>query len=214
VNPTITNFAFSATLLSSGLFAMLLLLLEVGRRVGRRRVAADKEGGRAGLGAVEGAVFGLFGLLVAFTFAGAGERFEGRRLLIESEANALGTYWLRLDMLPPETRPAIRDLCRSYIDTRLEAYRVMPDLETALHKIGESKAIAARLWSESAEACRTEAGRAAAMLVLPALNESLDIASKRVASANRHPPIVIFVMLAALALGAALLAGHAMAAAK
>ena len=57
-----------------GLFAGMLLLIESGRRLGQRRLARNLEGARAGLGAVEGAVFGLLGLLIAFTFQGAAAR--------------------------------------------------------------------------------------------------------------------------------------------
>lgn len=62
-----------ANSVSFSIFAVLLLAgmlgaLEVGRRLGQRRLARDPEGARAGLGALEGALFGLLGLLVAFTF--------------------------------------------------------------------------------------------------------------------------------------------------
>ena len=54
----------------------MLLLLEVGRRFGLRRRPKESEGERGGLGTVEGAVFALFGLMVAFTFSGAASRFN------------------------------------------------------------------------------------------------------------------------------------------
>jgi hypothetical protein len=58
------------------LFAVVLLigmlvLLEVDRRVGVKRRPRESDGERGGLGTVEGAVFALFGLMVAFTFSGA-----------------------------------------------------------------------------------------------------------------------------------------------
>jgi hypothetical protein len=67
------------------LFAGILLLLEAGRRFGIRR-KHDREEEGAGFGAVEGAVFGLLGLLIAFTFSA--DRFNARRTLIADEANA------------------------------------------------------------------------------------------------------------------------------
>jgi hypothetical protein len=79
------------------LFPVTLIFLEVGRRLGRRRLAEDPEGARAGAGAVEGAVFALFGLLIAFTFTSAAARYEARRDLIVQHANAIGTAWLRLE---------------------------------------------------------------------------------------------------------------------
>ena len=62
---------FLETWLAISLFFGMLLLLEWGRRFGARRLAQDPAGAHAGVGAVEGAVFGLLGLLVAFTFSGA-----------------------------------------------------------------------------------------------------------------------------------------------
>ena len=87
---------------AAGLFIGMLCLLEVGRRVGQRRREADTEGARAGVGVIDGAVFALLGLLLAFTFSGAAARFDTRRHLIVEEANAIGTAYLRLDLLPPD----------------------------------------------------------------------------------------------------------------
>src|SRR5688572_33026825 len=77
----------------SGLSGVVLLLaslalLAVGRRIGKRRLEQDPSGGCAGHSAVEAAVFGLLGLLLAFTFSGALTRFDERRQLIADEANA------------------------------------------------------------------------------------------------------------------------------
>ena len=91
------NFLTVIPLLCGGLFLGLLLMMEAGRRLGVRRLAADPEGARAGIGAVEGAVFALLGLLIAFTFSGAASRFDDRRHLVAEEANAIGTAWLRID---------------------------------------------------------------------------------------------------------------------
>ncbi len=70
--------------------------LELGRRIALRRLAVGEKG--ADYGVIEGAMFALLGLLIAFTFSGAAERFERRRALIVEEANAIGTAYLRLDL--------------------------------------------------------------------------------------------------------------------
>src|SRR5262252_5364557 len=67
------------------LFLGMLVCLEIGLRLGRGTKVA--EGAKQGLGIIEGAMFTLLRLLVAFTFSGAAERFEGRRHLIAEEAN-------------------------------------------------------------------------------------------------------------------------------
>ena len=85
------HFMLTAVLTAAGLFTGVLLFLELGRRIGLRRLRQDGDG--AGAGAVEGAVFALLGLLIAFTFSGAAGRFEDRRTLIVDEANAVGTAY-------------------------------------------------------------------------------------------------------------------------
>jgi len=68
--------AISPLLFAVLLFGSILGLLEIGRRVGIRRKANESEGERASLSAIEGAMFALFGLVVAFTFSGAASRFN------------------------------------------------------------------------------------------------------------------------------------------
>jgi len=102
------------------IFVMTLIMLELGRRMGLKRMTQDPEGARAGTGAVEGAVFALFGLLIAFTFTSAAARYETRRDLIVQHANAIGTAWLRLDLLPEEVQPEIRKNFRQYMDALIK----------------------------------------------------------------------------------------------
>jgi len=61
------SYELSAALFSLGLFAGVLLALVIGRAVGMRRMRNDAEGARAGVRALQGAVFGQMGLLYAFT---------------------------------------------------------------------------------------------------------------------------------------------------
>ena len=96
------------------------------------------------MGSVEGAVYGLLGLLIAFSFSGAASRFEARRDLIVQEANAIGTAYLRLDLLPDEARDGLREKFRRYLDTRLSAYRKMPDIEAAMAELARASAHARR----------------------------------------------------------------------
>jgi hypothetical protein len=201
-----------AALLAIGLFVGILILLEVGRRIGGRRLARDPEGARAGTGAVEGAVFALVGLLIAFTFSGAASRFDVRRDLIVQETNAIGTAWLRLDLLPPSVQPAIRDNFRQYVDARLEVYRKLPDVAASQAELAKATALQGQIWTQAVAAGRMDgAPPPATMLLLPALNEMIDITTTRTMATQMHPPIVIYGMLVGLALASALLAGYGMA---
>jgi len=79
----------ASVVFSLSLFLGVLLALVIGRRIGVRRAAQDPEGARAGVAAVEGAVFGLMGLLIAFTFSGAAARFDARRQLAAVRVDAI-----------------------------------------------------------------------------------------------------------------------------
>jgi hypothetical protein len=207
------SFIVWAALMAVGLFGGTLLMLETGRRVGIRRAAKDLEAARSGTGAVEGAVFGLMGLLIAFTFSGAAGRFDVRRQHITEEANNIGTAWLRLDLLPAGAQPALREDFRRYVEARIEVFAKLPDLEAARAALARSSALQTEIWTNALAACR-EAPPAAAMLLVPALNQMIDITTTRTMAAKTHPPMIIFVMLIVLTLVSALLAGYDMAAAK
>jgi hypothetical protein len=194
------------------LFLGMLVLLELGRRVGQRRLAADTEA--AGVGVIDGAVFALLGLLLAFTFSGAAARFETRRSLVVEEANAIGTAYLRLDLLPPDAQPPLREKFRRYVETRLEAYRAMPDVWAARAELAKAAALQGEIWSQAVAATSSERYQPTRVVVLPAINAMIDITTTRTVAAQAHPPMVIFSMLVLVAMVSSLLAGNAVAAKK
>jgi hypothetical protein len=206
MNPTIYGLVFAGAL-----FFGMLLLLETRRRIAIRRLAGDPEGAREGLSVVEGAVFSLLGLLIAFTFSGAATRFEGRRHLIAEEANDIGTAYLRIHLLPASAQPALRELFRQYLDSRLGMYRRLPDVAAAQAELARSLQLQGEIWSNAVEACRDLGSQPAHMLLLPALNAMFDITTTRTEAMRNHPPSIIFAMIGVLSLAAALLAGYGMA---
>jgi hypothetical protein len=66
------------------------------------QLTEEGETASKGLGAIEGAIFGLLGLILAFSFSGALTRFDARRHLVIEEANDIGTAWLRVALLPAD----------------------------------------------------------------------------------------------------------------
>jgi hypothetical protein len=191
------------------LFLGMLACLEVGRRLGDR--VLSRGGSREGLGPVEGAIFALFGLLVAFTFSGAATRFEDRRHVIVEEANDIGTAYLRIDLLPADAQPEIRDLFRRYTDTRAKIYHNVDSLETVRQRLAESQELQNEIWQKSVVAAARTGNTAASMLLLPALNAMIDITTTRISATENHPPNVIFAMLGVIALATSLMAGFEMA---
>jgi hypothetical protein len=204
------DFVFDIATLAGGLFVGMLALMETGRRLGLRRLVQDSDAARAGFGVVEAAIFALMGLLIAFTFSGAASRFDTRRQLVVEEANAIGTAYLRLDLLPANAQPALRESFRQYVEARLDAYRKLPDIVAAKKALAQATLLQGRIWNQALAACQ-EAPQPATMLLLPALNAMIDITTTRSVATQIHPPLVIFAMLCVLALASSLLAGYSMA---
>lgn len=201
-----------AFLLTAGLFAGMLALLEIGRRIGERVQRRDPEGSHAGTGPIEGGVFALLGLIIAFSFSGAATRFDARRALIVQESNDVGTAYLRVDQLPSAAQPPMRDLFRRYLDARLTIYRHVGDPTAIQSDLRAAADLQREIWEQAGKGCAATATTTCAMLLLPALNTMFDTASTRLLATQMHPPAVIFWLLFGLSLGCALLAGYSMAA--
>ena len=203
--------ALWAFLITFGLFVGMLLFLEIGRRIAVRRIKQDAGAGGEGVGAVDGAVFALLGLLLAFSFSGASSRFDTRRQLIVEETNDIGTAYLRLDLLPADLQPALRESFRRYLDARIDTFRKLPDIAAAKESLARANELQTQIWRQAVAATQaTGAPPAAPFLLLPALNVMIDITTTQTMATQMHPPTVVFVMLFGLALAASLLAGYGM----
>lgn len=191
------------------LFFVMLILLEVGRRLRVRSGHHELEG--AGFTAVEGAVFGLFGLLLAFTFSGSVSRWDAHRNLIVEEANDISTAYLRVDLLPPSAQPELRELFRDYTTIRAHRFDDLPDTPQTIAAAEESERLQNKIWNRSLAATSLpgdspDAGR----LLLPALNTMFDITTTRRNAFDMHPPAIVYFLLIILSCACSLLAGYGM----
>jgi hypothetical protein len=190
----------------------MLILLEIGRRLGIRRRSNESEVERDSLNTLENAMFALFGLVVAFTFAGAASRFNEKRALIAEEANSIGTAYLRLHLLSQDVRPGLQELFRRYVDSRLETYRKLPDMQAAEIEMNKSKKLQDDIWTQAVAATRLpDSHPDAGLLLLPALNSMIDISTTRLMALQTHPPNIVYVLLFSLGLSCSLLVGYRMA---
>jgi len=209
MNPVFFGAIF-ALLLATG----IIVLLEVGRRIGARRLAEEGETAAKGFGAIESAVFALLGLILAFSFSGALARFDARRHLVVAEANDIGTAFPRIDLLPTDAQAPMRDLFRRYLDSRIETYRKLPDTEAAQTELARSLKLQSEIWSLAVSSSQKSTTPQAMMVLLPALNAMIDITTTRTEAAILHSPPIIWVMLGTLTFACALFAGYDMAGRK
>jgi|SRR5690242_11148835 len=213
-------FLLFAVLIAAAFFVSSLLLLNYGRQLGLRYLKQDT-GNMAGLTTVEGAVFALIGLLLAFTISGALQRFDDRRQLVLQEANAASTAHDRLALFEGDVGRDLQNKLDDYVQARIDLYRMSHDYsllkrtEYFSHEQQDSILnLKNRLWNAAIGACPHNNFRPACAQTLPVLANLFEVARLRLGAAEKHPPQIVYVMLFGLGLGGSLLAGFGMAAAK
>src|SRR5271167_788422 len=107
------------------LFALSILTLWVAARFGasvlRNWIKLDA-GARGDFGTILATTLTLSGLIIGFTFSMSIGRYELRKNYEEAEANAIGTEYVRLDLLPATQADTLRSLLRQYVDERVLFY--------------------------------------------------------------------------------------------
>jgi hypothetical protein len=160
------------------LFLCFLAFVEIGRRLGTRRAEAETERERVTLNTIEGAIYALLGLMIAFTFAGAASRLDARRTLTVQEGNAIGTAYLRLNLLPAAVQPPLREKLRRYTEARIAVFQALPDVEASNAQAARANALQGEIWGGAVAALK-DAQPSASLLLLPALNDMIDITTTR-----------------------------------
>jgi hypothetical protein len=175
-----------------GLLLGLIGFLEAGYRLGWRS-ARKKEAASGGLvGAIQGAMLGLLGLLLAFSFGGAAARFLERQDLIVQEANAIGTTYLRADLLAEPHAAGLRQVLADYVAHRLEVSKSLAG-GIAPETADQIAAFHGRLWAAAREGVR--ANPETMLVVLNPVNEVIDLHSTRVATGRKHLPLQVLGLL-------------------
>src|SRR3954471_5406988 len=156
-------------LLSIGLCGSMLACSRLGYRIGlRRQVFAD---GEDRFGIIEAAIFGLLGLLLGFTLQSSMSHLDEKRRLIVQEVNAIGTAYLRVDVLDTSEQPEIRRLFRSYLEARLRVYDVVEAGGNAEQAVAQTIQLQHAIWVKAIQARSWGQMLVAGALVVTALNE-------------------------------------------
>jgi hypothetical protein len=175
------------------IFVLLGVALEVGFRAGKyaRKGADSKTTGQ--IGAIQGALLGLLGLLLAFSFSAAGSRFLERQDLVVTEANAIGTAYLRADLLDEPHRSELRAALKEYTQYRISlSDKLRGGLDPAA--AAEIERQQARMWK--AAAAGAAAKPAMTLAVVAPVNDVIDLHSTRMAARlKRLPPLVLGLLL-------------------
>jgi hypothetical protein len=186
-------------------FAMLWLALKIGARLRvKGRPMGTEE--RDDFNVVQGAVMTLLALIIGFTFSMAITRYDLRKEREEEEANAIGTEYLRGDLLSAASAVKVRGLLKSYLDERIAFYRTRNEMD--LDQINrETFRLQAQMWSTvSAEAAAQST--ATHTLVASGMNDVLNSQGYTQAAWANRIPVSAWVLMGVIAVLGCLLIGN------
>lgn len=157
---------------------------------------------------IEGAVFALMGLLIAFSFASAKAKLDLRRVLVVQEENAIEAARLRIKLVPSNLQSEMMNYFNQYLDKRQKIYLKLPDVKSAKQDFEAVKDIQNKIWGLGIQACHESKEYSVCMLVLPSLNTMFEVTKTRYAYALINPPLILPFFLICIALLSSLLAGY------
>lgn len=131
-------------------FLLLMLAAEIGNTL-QRRVRPLAEEDRDDFRVVVGATLTMLGLLIGFSFSMAVSRYDLRQTYEEAEANAIGTEYLRADLLPAADAARVRELLRKYVEQRVSFYTTR-DPQALATINADTAELQNRLWATARDA--------------------------------------------------------------
>lgn len=177
---------------------LLLALAETGCRFGLASRQQNPEVAAGHSGSVLGAVLGLLGLLLGFSFAMAVGRYDVRRALMIDESNSIGTTWLRADFLPAPHNQEVKALLKRYTRVKLEDGKGVSARDATTRSQVEIAAIHKALWAH-ADAAVTAKPSPVTVSFVTTLNETIDLDSSRKAAMRNHVPGGVWLLLLVVA---------------
>ncbi|UFH54738.1 hypothetical protein [Spirosoma sp. KNUC1025] len=190
------------------LFLLMLAVHWAGLRLRLIRREQGPDADIKGGSTIEGSLLGLLALLLAFTFSMANERYDARRAVIIQEANAIGTAVLRADLYPDTTRQRFRADFRQYVEARIAYYTAGVDPDQIQAALKQSDQYSAAIWSRATELARQTPHVTPANLMIPALNDMIDVVTTRDATLVAQIPASILYVLMALCLVGSFIIGY------
>ena len=189
-------------------FVLSLVVLSLASRLGshqRHRHPLPEEE-RDDFGIVLSATLTLLGLLIGFTFSMAVSRYDQRKNYEEAEANAIGTEYVRADLLPPADGAKVRDLLKKYVHQRVLFYTTRSPW-----KVGKINADTAELQNELWSAVRSQAAAQPTpitALIISGMNDVLNSQGYTQSAWWNRIPVAAWILMATIAIGANLLIGY------
>ena len=176
---------FSLLWVYIGTVVLVMVAAEIGFQIGNWLQRRDPDSGKVLLtGPVVGGMLGLMAFLLGFCISIVIGQHNGRKAMVVTEANAIGTAYLRADFLDDDNRKATQDLLREYVEIRLAAATDATRYEFAVSRSGE---IHNELWSIVKDVTQSDESAVMALFV-DSINEVIDVHSLRLAAVQLRLP--------------------------
>ena len=187
-------------------FIVLWLSAWSGRSVLRRQRKLDEET-REDLGIIQAATLTLLGLIIGFSFSMAISRYDQRKDLEEAEANAIGTEYVRADLLPAADAEKLRVLLRNYLDQRILFYKAHADPALQREINVRTAQVQTELWSAVRVPAAAQPTPIVA-LVVSGMNDVLNSQGYTQAAFWNRIPVEAWGLMAAIAICCSVLIGY------
>lgn len=189
-------------------FGVCLLAREAGALLYRWRKVRQRASGESAIATqahIVSAIFGLLAFVIGLTFSIALERFDARRALVLEEANAISTAYLRASLLNDGDRALVQRTLRDYVQTRIAPEGIWN--ESAAGKMKQAVALRNQLWQQTRTAVLPVRETDMASYFVEAVNDVLNVGTRREVAARVHIParimdvLFIYIAVAAMTLG-------------
>ena len=192
-------FRTDASILCLLLFAGSLLMVVLGKFV-RRKFISDEHESKGGVNSLLGALFGLWGFLLAFTFSNSSTHFGNVRTTIAEESIIIRNTILRADVFPDSVRNSMRANLKMYLDARIDYYNDVRDFEKFRQTKERARAAGRSLWATTVRQAGQPNMTAATNNMFTSLTNMFDIAARRDAMLLSGVPELVIYMLFLLSL--------------
>lgn len=188
----------NSVLIVSALFFSMLLFMEMGYRLGRRRHTRTSDSIRSQVNGSVASMLGLLALLLGFTFSLALHRYDDRSEHVVHEATAIGSAYFTSQLLPAPMRDEARTLLRRYLDLRIQEGRVnLTATATRDSLMLQTSQMALRIWEVAERAMEQDPRPITTGLFIQSTTKLIEARDSRNASLARHVPEIVLLLLLA-----------------
>ncbi|OOG70592.1 DUF4239 domain-containing protein [Algoriphagus sp. A40] len=198
----------SPGLIGGTLFVFLILAFVIGFQFRKLRQKRNSSNAKIELGSISSTLLGLLALILAFTFSMANSRFDVRRELAISEANAIGTVFLRTEFFPDSIQSELKTTLNNYLEERISIFEAGTNVEKIIFHLAKSDSIGKALWNQVTEFSKSDPNLVKTSEIVPALNEMIDLSTSRLAAGQANIPPSIQLFLIILCISSTFLLGY------